>query len=251
MSYRAPHINRRQLLKAMGLGIAATSTLSACSEGEHSQTQSPPQRPTVIGPNGRPVLPWSNWSGNQRSQPSIRSVPKSEDELISLIKESTQSIRCVGAGHSFSPLVPTDQTLISLARLRGLKKIDHNARQATFGAGTLLGQTGEPLWEDGLALVNMPDIDTQSLAGAIATSTHGTGSKFGSLSSEVSALRLVTSSGDIVSCSDSENPEIFNAARTNIGSLGVVTEVGLGVRDAFMLHEKLMIKPNLARVFLN
>jgi len=244
MSYRDPYFSRRQLLKTVGAGIAATSSLTACSSDDASLKPAATEKAPIIGPNGRPVLPWSNWSGNQRSQPTQRSVPKSEQQLIALIKESRQSIRCVGAGHSFSPLVPTDETLISLARLRGLKSVDQVRKYATFGAGTLLGQTGEPLWSEGLALRNMPDIDTQSLAGAIATSTHGTGSTYGSLSSDVMALRMVSSNGEVLNCSAQENADIFNAARANLGSLGVVTEITLSVRDAFMLEEKQWIIPS-------
>jgi len=242
MSYRDPNINRRQMLKTVGAGLAASTTLTACSKDSLVQTQLPATK--VIGSNGRPVLPWSNWSGNQRSQPTERSVPRSEEQLINLIKESKQSIRCVGAGHSFSPLVPTDETLISLARLRGLKSADLATKRATFGAGTLLGQTGEPLWEQGLALNNMPDIDTQSLAGAIATSTHGTGSTYGSLSSDVRGMRIIGGGGQVISCSATENPDVFNAARANLGSLGVLTEVTLDVRDSFNLHEQQSILPS-------
>ncbi len=248
MSYRDPNINRRQMLKAVGTGLAACTTLASCSKDNAVQTQ--PLAPKVIGSNGRPVLPWSNWSGNQRSQPTERSVPRSEDQLIKLIKESKQSIRCVGAGHSFSPLVPTVETLISLARLRGLKSADPIAKQATFGAGTLLGQTGEPLWEHGLALANMPDINTQSIAGAIATSTHGTGSTYGSLSSDVRDLRIISSGGEVINCSASENADVFNAARANLGALGVLTEVTLDVRDAFNLHEQQSILPNIEAYIL-
>jgi FAD-linked oxidoreductase len=244
MSYRVPHINRRTMLKSIGASIAASSALTACSGDNDSPAQSLSGKPPVLGPDGRPVLPWSNWSGNQRSQPSQRSVPSSEQQLILLIKESKQSIRCVGAGHSFSPLVPTDETLISLARLRGIKSVDQINKQATFGAGTLLGQTGEPLWQEGLALQNMPDIDTQSLAGAIATSTHGTGSTYGSLSSDVAALRMITSSGEVLNCSATENSQIYHAARNNLGSLGVVTEVTLNLRDTFKVQEKQSILAN-------
>lgn len=242
MSYRTPHIDRRQMLKAVGAGLATTTVLTACSD-EKTQV-SLRDTPPVIGANGRPVLPWSNWSGNQKCQPTERVVPRSSEQLAALISESHQSIRCVGSGHSFSPLVPTDETLISLARFRGLKRVDIDHKTATFGAGTMLGQTGSVLWDEGFALHNMPDIDTQTIAGALATSTHGTGSQYGSLSSYVAALKLVTSAGDVLNCSVNENTEIFNAARTHLGVLGIVTEVTLAVRDTFNLEEKQWILPN-------
>jgi len=245
MSYCNPPINRRQLLKTVGASIAGATLLPACSS-EHPQDGAISNLKPAgnIGLNGKPVLPWSNWSGNQRCQPSLRNVPRSHEQLAKLIRESTQSIRCLGSGHSFSPLVPTDETLISLARFRGVKNIDTQNQQATFGAGTLLGQIGDPLWDAGLALRNMPDINTQSLAGAIATSTHGTGQKFGSLSSDVTALTMVTSQGDILNISPNQNADLFNATRAGLGALGVVTDLTLNVREKYNLHEKQWIIPN-------
>jgi len=238
MSYPTTKLNRRQLLKTVGTSIATATFLPACSSDKPETLATPSQAPKVIGANGRPVLPWSNWSGNQKCQPTERNVPRSEQQLIELIKESEQSIRCVGSGHSFSPLVPTDETLISLARFRGIKEIDKANDEVRFGAGTLLGQIGEPLWEQGYALKNMPDINTQSLAGAIATSTHGTGPKFGSLSDDVTAVKMITAAGDTLNCSATENADLFDAARTNLGSLGVVTDITLKVRDSYKLEEK-------------
>ncbi len=237
MSYPATKINRRQLLKTVGAGLATATFLPACSQQEDTATKIS-KAPRVIGANGRPVLPWSNWSGNQQCQPTERHVPRSDQQLSKLIKSTEQSIRCVGSGHSFSPLVPTEETLISLARFRGIKEVNAQTKEVKFGAGTLLGQIGDPLWEHGLALNNMPDINTQSLAGAIATSTHGTGPKFGSLSDDVTALTLMTASSKSVSCSHNDNPDLFNAARANLGALGVVTDVTLKVRDSYKLEEK-------------
>jgi len=239
MSYPSAQIDRRKMLKTMAGGLASATFLPACSPNQGSALQQPPKHSTpVIGANGRPVLPWSNWSGNQSCQPSERGVPRSIEQLVDLVKSSKQSIRCVGSGHSFSPLVPTEETLISLARFRGLKNIYHDAKTATFGAGTLLGQIGDPLWEQGYALNNMPDINTQSLAGAVATSTHGTGRDFGSLSNDVTQLKMITALGETVTCNANQNAELFNAARANLGALGIVTEIGMKVREKYRLEEK-------------
>ncbi|MBX2848654.1 MAG: FAD-binding protein, partial [Acidiferrobacterales bacterium] len=239
MSYPSSQIDRRKMLKAMAGGLASATFLPACGSNQNSLlTHAPKHSEPVIGANGRPVLPWSNWSGNQHCQPTERNVPRSLGQLVKLIQSSKQSIRCVGSGHSFSALVPTDETLISLARFRGLKELDETNKTATFGAGTLLGQTGDPLWEKGYALNNMPDINTQSLAGAIATSTHGTGRDFCSLSDDVRQLKMVIASGEEVTCNAEENTDLFNAARANLGALGVLTEVTMKVREKYRLEEK-------------
>lgn len=172
-------------------------------------------------------LPWRNWSGSQVCYPDVRSAPADIGQLQTLLKESKGVIRPVGSGHSFMPLVPTDDTLVSLSRLSGLISVNEEKQQARVWAGTRLGEIGEPLAQNNQALLNMPDIDEQTLAGAIATATHGTGSQLTCMSDYVEELQLVLANGDILECSRHHNRDIFNAARVNLGALGVVSQVTL------------------------
>ena len=228
-------LTRRDALKATGASLAASAALtSGCSEAPKS----------VSGPksiNG--VMPWSNWAGNQVCYPAERMRPRNEEALVSLLRESSGKIRAVGAGHSFSALVPTDETMLSMARFRGVKDINYETKEVTVGAGTRLAALGDALAAEGLGMINMPDVNTQSLAGAIATSTHGTGQKFGSLSHYVTGLTLVTAAGDVLKCSALENKDVFDAARCNIGSLGIITDVTLQVRDNYYLKERSEMLP--------
>lgn len=181
---------------------------------------------------------WRNWSGAQTCIPQARVAPGSESELVDLIAGTNHTIRPVGAAHSFSPLVPTDGTILSLTNLSGMICYDSKANTADFWAGTRLTDMGDPLLAAGQGMVNMPDIDYQSLAGAIGTSTHGTGPQFGSLSAYVKALRLITAGGEVIDCSAEENADLFNAARVSFGALGVISRVTLQNRDKFKLHER-------------
>ncbi len=181
--------------------------------------------PTSLLASGSAALPWRNWSGSQVCYPNQRSAPATLGDLQTLLSEAKGIIRPVGSGHSFMPLVPTDDTIVSLSRLSGLVKTDTENQQATVWAGTRLGELGEPLAQQGQALYNMPDIDEQSVAGAIATATHGTGQDLTCMSSYVAGLQLVTASGDIIECSATKNPDVFNAARVNLGALGIVSQV--------------------------
>ncbi len=229
-------LNRRQILQGAA-GFALLSSLPGCSTAT-------PSTPEILrDANGRRVLPWSNWSGNQSCQPAQRWVPRSEAQLQQLLRDSSDKVRCVGAGHSFSGLVPTDEVLLSLARIRGIKSVDQQTQQVSFGAGTRLAAMGKPLLAQGLALTNMPDINTQALAGAIATSTHGTGAKFGSMSSTVTGMRLVLANGDILNVNAEENSAYLNAVCYNVGALGVVTEITLQTQAAFNLEEKTWMLP--------
>jgi FAD-linked oxidoreductase len=181
---------------------------------------------------------WTNWSGALSANPGARIAPASEAELIQIISELIGEIRPVGAGHSFSPLVPTNGNLVVLDKMSGL--LSHNAEQhsAVLAAGTRLSDAGPLLAGVGQAMFNLPDIDRQTLAGAISTSTHGTGLGFKSLSGYVNSIRLVTPSGRVIELDRSADEERFLAARVSLGALGVVTQVGFQNRTPFRLKTK-------------
>ena len=228
-------LTRRHALKATGAAVVASAVGSmGCS--------SSPEK--IVGPlpvNG--IMPWSNWSGNQVCYPAERTRPRNAPALAKLLQETSGKVRAVGAGHSFSGLVPTDETLLSMARFRGISHINEETKEVTIGAGTRLAVLGDDLWEKQLGMINMPDINTQTLAGAIATSTHGTGQKFGSLSSYVTALTMVTANGETLNCSATENKDVFDAARCNLGSLGIITDITMQMRDAYYLKERSEMLP--------
>ena len=215
-------VSRRQLLQRASL-------LGACL--------ALPARSLWAAETPRPI-PWRNWSGVQSCLPLERAAPQNLDELVQLVRKATGKIRPVGSGHSFSALVPTNDTLLSLAHFSGLLAHDAQTLQAEFGAGTPMSSMGAPLRDVGQALINMADTDYQTLAGAIATSTHGTGIGFGSYSSNVCGLQLVSASGEVLDCSREHNPELFAAARVSLGALGVVTKVRMQNRAAFRLRER-------------
>jgi FAD/FMN-containing dehydrogenase len=144
----------------------------------------------------------------------------------------------VGSGHSFTPLCTTQDILVSLDGLQGMSSIDPGKGQATVLAGTKMSQLGAPLLKAGVALENQGDVDYQSVAGAISTGTHGTGSGFGSLSTQVIALRLILASGEIITCSETEEPDTFKAAQISLGLLGIVSQVTVRVIPAYCLHER-------------
>lgn len=232
-------MKRREFLAA---GLAASAAgLAGCDD--HGAANMPKPPVPAIGPDGKPLLPWQNWSGYRHSLPQERLAPANTDELVEILKKARGPVRPVGAGHSFSELVPTDGTLLSLRNFEGLLAHDSASLTATFGAGTRLGQLGEPLHAVGQALPNMPDIDAQSLAGAMATGTHGTGQNLGALHSYVKQLKLVTPRGEVLSCSANENPEVFAAARVSLGALGVITEYTLQNVATHNLKRRVWLEP--------
>jgi FAD/FMN-containing dehydrogenase len=114
---------------------------------------------------------------------------------------------------------------------------------ATFRAGTKIHACGRPLLEHGLGLLNQGDIDQQSVGGAIATGTHGTGVELGSFSSAVTELSVLLVDGSVVTCTPDCEPGLFEAARLSLGAVGVVLEVTLQVREAYRLEEQRWLEP--------
>ncbi|MCH8257761.1 MAG: FAD-binding protein [Proteobacteria bacterium] len=186
----------------------------------------------------KPSVPWRNWSGGVVAFPKARFSATSEEQLADFMASTNGAVRPVGSGHSFSPLVPTDGHLIVIDQLAGLLDHDSKTLTATFGAGTRLGDIGQVLEAAGQAMFNLPDIDRQTLAGATATATHGTGIAFKCLSGYVNRLRLVTPSGDLLDVDAASDPDLFNAARVSVGALGIVTRMSLRNRLPFRLKQK-------------
>lgn len=222
-------MHRRDLLKSV---IAAS--LASTLPGSVFLSQPAFAAPPASQASAR-RYPWKNWSGSQQCFPAQRLAPKSEAELSELLRQSTGTVRAVGSGHSFSGLVPTDDTLISIRNLNGLIEIDDEHKTATFRAGTLLSETGPLLLANQQALFNMPDVDQQTLAGAIATATHGTGRTLKSLSGYIDGLSIITADGNEIECSAGHNSELFRAAQVNLGALGIVTRIRMQNRAAYKL----------------
>ncbi len=181
--------------------------------------------------------PWSNWSGGQICQPAGRYDIASEEQLIDLLKGTSGPIRPIGSGHSFSPLIPTDGHLVIIDQLSGILDYDSSTLEATIGAGSRLGDLGAALEEIGQGMFNLPDIDRQTLAGATATGTHGTGVSLQSLSGYITSLRLVTPEGDIRDI-DASDGDLFDAVRVNVGALGVVTQIRMQNRENYKLRKR-------------
>ncbi len=185
---------------------------------------------------------WQNWSGLQQSNPQQILYPKNTDELASMVRQQ-QKCRVVGAGHSFSPLVCTDDSLISLDNLTGLVSHNEQLCQSTLNAGTRLHQLGQYLEPMNQALINQGDIDQQRGGGAISTGTHGTGQALPCLSAFVESFELVTASGDVLWCDRNEHSDIFNAGRVALGSFGVLSKITMQNMPRYTLKEHVNLVP--------
>jgi L-gulonolactone oxidase len=182
---------------------------------------------------------WSNWAGNQACAPAATVRPRTEDELVALVDragEDGQRVKVVGAGHSFTSIACTDGVLVDLSGYGRVLGHDPEVGTVTVEAGIPLHRLSDELDARGLALTNMGDIDRQTVSGATQTGTHGTGLRFGNLSSQIVGMRLVTADGSVIDCSADREPEVFASARVGLGALGIVSTVTLQCEPSFRLH---------------
>lgn len=189
---------------------------------------------------------WRNWAGNVVAEPVGHARPTTVAEVAEVVTSAAEQatrVKCVGAGHSFTPAAATDGVLVSLDDLTGVESISPirdpgghvDGADVTVWAGTRLHRLGPLLWDLGLAQPNLGDFAEQSLAGAISTGTHGTGCSAPGLPATVVGLQLVTGDGSVLNCSRDTHPEVFQAARLGIGALGIITKVTLRCVPAFAL----------------
>ncbi|MSY43320.1 MAG: FAD-binding protein, partial [Actinobacteria bacterium] len=182
---------------------------------------------------------WKNWAGNEIAHPTSIENPRNEDEVVSIVREAAsrgEKVKIPGSGHSFTPAAVTDGRMVRINALSGIYSIDRSRMEVRVGAGTTLSDLNRLLAAEGLAMANLGDIAYQTVAGAISTSTHGTGVALPGLAAQVTAMRIVDGHGNLVECNSEKNSEILDVARVSVGALGAITECTIRVVDAFRLH---------------
>jgi len=187
---------------------------------------------------------WQNWARTASATPQRVARPRHLDELATVVRQAARDglrVRAVGGGHSFTAAAATDGLLLRLDGLDEVERVERRSdgtARVTVGAGIRLRALNTALAAHGLAMVNLGDIDRQSIAGAVSTGTHGTGAHLGGLATQVSGVRLVTAQGEVVEADAHHRPELFELARLGLGSAGVLAAVTLEVVPAFRLEAR-------------
>ena len=182
---------------------------------------------------------WTNWAGNQTARPSAVHRPANEDELSAIVSRAANdrtTVKALGSGHSFTATSVTTGVMIDMSRLSRLIAVDRAASTVTVEAGITIADLNLLLNGLGLALPNLGDIAYQTISGAIATSTHGTGRALTGIAAQVVAMRVVAGDGSVLDLSPDHHPTLFHAARVGVGALGIVSRVTLRVVPAFRLR---------------
>ncbi len=182
---------------------------------------------------------WRNWAGTEAVTPARTVTPGSVEELSIAVKDAVRDglgVKAVGSGHSFTGAAVAPGLQVRPEGMAGLVEVDRESGLVTVEAGMPLHRLNPLLAEHGLAMEILGDIDRQTVAGAVSTGTHGSSRLFGSMSTQLRALELVLADGSVVTCSPTERPDLFAAARVSIGALGVLTKVTLQCVPLYALH---------------
>jgi xylitol oxidase len=184
-----------------------------------------------------------NWSANYAYRARGIERPTTVAELQQLVKQATDAapVRALGTRHTFNDVVdPGDAgTLISLAELPAKIAVDAERRTVTVAAGLRYGDVAIALEAQGWALRNLASLPHISIAGAVATATHGSGSGNANLATTVGALTFVDGSGELVTLRRGDAD--FDGAVVAFGSLGIVTELELDIVPSFEIAQTIFL----------
>lgn len=181
---------------------------------------------------------YRNWSEQFHCTPQRVHQPRSEAGLAAIlgdVAKRDQHARVFASGLSPGDIAMSDEDLILTSDWSRVVSIDAGTRQAVVEPGVTLEKLSHALATHGLALPVLSSIAQQTLAGALATATHGTGIQYGNFSTWLQAARLVTPQGEVLAISEQENADLLPAARCHLGGLGVFSQLTLQVCEAFDL----------------
>lgn len=178
----------------------------------------------------------TNWAGNYTfTAPDPRSAG-SVAEVQSIVA-AAQGVRVLGSGHSFNDIADSEAVQLSLHGLNRVLSIDAGGRRVTVQGGIRYGELAPVLHAKGWALKNLASLPHISVAGAVATATHGSGSRIGNLATAVTGLEIVTASGEIIALSLERDGDRFAGAVVSLGALGVVTGLTLEIEPSYQVAQ--------------
>ena len=176
----------------------------------------------------------TNWAGNYTYRATRLHHPSTLEQVQEIVA-SAPRVRVLGSRHSFTDIADSDE-LLSLDVLPPGVVVDRAARTVSFAAGLRYGELAEALRAEGLAVANLASLPHISVAGAVATATHGSGDANGNLATAVAGLEMVTSSGEVIAASRGD--EDFDGLVVGLGALGAVTRLTLDVEPAYDVRQR-------------
>jgi xylitol oxidase len=176
----------------------------------------------------------SNWAGTHTYRARELHRPSTLEQVQEIVAGAAR-VRVLGSRHSFTDIADSEE-LVALDALPADVRVDHAAGTVSVGAGVKHGELAEALNAEGVALHNLASLPHISVAGAIATATHGSGDANGNLAAAVAGLEIVTSSGEIVTTGRGDAD--FDGLVVGLGAVGAVTRVTLDVEPAYDVRQR-------------
>ncbi|MFM2326354.1 MAG: hypothetical protein RIR31_556 [Bacteroidota bacterium] len=192
--------------------------------------------PQLFSCKSTSMQPRTNWAGNLTYSTDNLLTPKNITELQEAIK-TCKKLRGLGTKHCFNKIADSDQNQISSSAFNKVVSLDKINNTVTVEAGIKYGEFCKYLDDNGYALHNLASLPHISVAGACATSTHGSGLKNGSLATAVVAIEFVNGKGELVQLTKEKDGGEFLGAVVNLGALGMVTKLTLGLQPTFKMKQ--------------
>jgi alditol oxidase len=177
-----------------------------------------------------------NWAGNLTYSAEWLHKPTSVAQVQDLACQC-QKLRALGTRHCFNAIADCPQDMLSTERLTKILGLDPEQRTVTIESGVRYGELASFLHAKGFALPNLASLPHISVAGAVATGTHGSGDRNGNLATSVVGMELVKASGDKVALSRATHGTDFDGMVVHLGALGVVTQLTLAVEPTFEIAQ--------------
>jgi len=175
-----------------------------------------------------------NWSGTVTFQDSKTLAPKSFDELAKIVA-SEPKIRARGSAHCFNAMADTNAVSVTFENMPQEIVVDKDRAIVSVPAGMKYGELAVALHDRGWALHNMASLPHISVAGAIATATHGSGVGNGNLATAVRGLEIILPDGNIKIVT-TQDPD-FAGFVVGLGLVGIVSRVDLAIEPTFNIEQ--------------
>ena len=178
--------------------------------------------------------PERNWAGNYTYRAQKLHRPTTIEQVQEIVANAA-SVHVLGSRHSFNDIADSLE-LLSLENLPADVVVDHEAQTVSFGGGVKYGDLAKTLNDEGVALHTLASLPHISVAGAVATATHGSGVTCGNLGTAVAGLEIVTSSGGIIKASRGDSD--FDGLVVGLGALGAITRITLDVQPTYQVKQR-------------
>ena len=188
-----------------------------------------------------------NWAGNLTYSTDNVQYPASAGEVEQLVKK-TARLKALGTRHCFNTIADSKDDLLSTKELNKVVSLDTKAHTVTVEGGIKYGELAPYLDRHGFALHNLASLPHISVAGSIATGTHGSGIKNGNLASAVTGLEVVMADGSLAHFSKASDPEKLNAVVVGLGAIGIITRVTLQIQPSYTVRQRVFLKLPVAQL---